>query len=542
MRLVNNRMTTEFSRRCFLRNLSLLAAPLGVLPLAAQNPVGPDATTGSDQASFNVRRHGARGNGQAKDTAAIQTAIDAAGREGGCVYFPPGRYLSGTLRLRSHVTLQLENGATLAASPDRADFDEYEKLGYQSFSDQETTDFNYALIRGRDLEQVAILGPGRIDMARGKRGGPKPVALKLCRDILVRDLIIENSPNYNLSFLGCDFVDIMGVTIRNGYCDGIDPDCCRHVRIANCFVESWDDAIVPKASFALGHKRATEHVTVTNCVLTTGCNGLKLGTESSGDFKDIVFSNCSIYSSPELWKHRAATSGVSLEMVDGGALERIAVSNLVLKDVRVPVFVRLGNRGRAQAVPQPERMENISFSDIVATGADLTSSITGIPGHPVRGLTLRNLRFTAAGGAKLEPEARSVPEFENKYPDGDMFGALPAYGLYCRHVSDLMLDDIRLSLGQPDGRPAMILEDVAQIDLRNVLASPPTGGLETVRFSDVTDAFVQGCRALAGSAAWALVKGARSQRLRFGANDFTQCRHPIQIGAEVSRKEVKLES
>ncbi len=267
----------------------------------------------TERALFNVRRFGAKGNGQARDTRAVQRAIEAAGRDGGCAYFPPGQYLCGTLRLRSHVTLQLENGATLVAAPERADFDDFEVLNYNSFSDQETTDFNYALIRGRNLADIAILGPGRIDMARKKRGGPKPIALKLCRNILVRDLTIENAPNYNISLLGCDFVDILGVTIRNGYCDGIDPDCCRHVRIANCSVESWDDAIVPKASPSLGYLRATEHVMVTNCVLSTACNALKLGTESSGGFKDILFQNCSVFSDPSRWAGRRADSGLSLE-------------------------------------------------------------------------------------------------------------------------------------------------------------------------------------------------------------------------------------
>ena len=174
-------------------------------------------------------------------------------------------------------------------------------------------------------------------------------------------------------------MNIEGVTILNGYADGIDPDCCHHVRIANCYVEAFDDAIVPKASFALGYRRSTEHVTVTNCVLTTGCNCFKLGTESSGDFKNITVSNCAMFARPDLWK-RKPTSGVALEMVDGASVERIAVSNIVMADIESPIFIRLGNRGRAQAVPKPEHLEDISISDIVATGAERASSITGIPG------------------------------------------------------------------------------------------------------------------------------------------------------------------
>jgi len=214
-------MHSDLTRRRFLQHMPIAALALAQAP-GSMARAGESAAL--ERAIFAVRRFGAKGNGLVKDTAAVQQAIDAAGRQGGRVYFGPGRYLCGTIRLRSHVTLHLENGATLAASPERPDFDAYEKLNYNSFSDEETTYFNYALIQGREVEHVAIIGPGQIDMARNRRGGPKPIALKLCHHILVRDLSLENSPNYNISLLGCDFVDIDGVTIRNGYCDGIDPD------------------------------------------------------------------------------------------------------------------------------------------------------------------------------------------------------------------------------------------------------------------------------------------------------------------------------
>lgn len=300
------------------------------------------------QPSFNVRQFGAIGDGRVKDTQAIQAAMNAAGRAGGTVVFPPGRYLSGTVRFASRTTVFLDAGATLVMSPDKDDFDPYEKLAFKSFSDDETTDFHYALLRGQDVEHVGVIGPGVIDGNREKRHGPKPIAFKNCKHVSVRGVTIRNSPNYNVSLLGCDQVVIDGITILNGYCDGIDPDCCRHVRISNCYVESWDDAIVPKASFALGVRRSTEHVTVTNCVLTTACNGFKLGTESSGDFKNIVVSNCAIFARPDLWK-RYPTSGISLEMVDGASLERIVVSNVVMADVESPLFIRLGNRGRCSS-------------------------------------------------------------------------------------------------------------------------------------------------------------------------------------------------
>jgi hypothetical protein len=526
------------NRRAFVARLPLLAAGF----LQAGNCCAGVHLGRLERASFNVRRFGAKGNGRTQDTRALQRAIEAAGREGGCVYFPPGQYLCGTLRLLSHVTLHLENGATLIAAPERADFDDFEVLNYNSYSDQETTDFNYALIRGRDLTDVAILGPGRIDMARKKRGGPKPIALKLCRGVLVRDLTIENAPNYNVSLLGCDFVDILGVTIRNGYCDGIDPDCCRQVRIANCAVESWDDAIVPKASPALGYLRATEHVTVTNCVLSTACNALKLGTESSGGFKDILFQNCSVFSDPSRWGGRRADSGLSLETVDGASLERVAVSNIVMHDVCAPVFVRLANRGRRQAKPVPQHLRDVSISDIVATGATWASSITGVPGFPVSGLTLRNLRVTTRGRGKAEWAAQPVPEREGEYPDAGRFGDLPAYGLYCRHVDNLALEGIHLAYEEPEGRPAVVLDDVANADLRTLAAKPPGSDQPVVRFHNVRESFVQGCRALAGTKTWAVVDGAHTSQFREAGNDFGEAMKSFELDSDVPAGAVMTDS
>jgi hypothetical protein len=516
------------TRRCFLKRLPLLAAPV----LLSSGPAWADVV--EETGRFNVRKFGAKGDGVGKDTRAVQAAIDAAGKEGGCVYFPPGRYLCGTVRLCSRISLYLESGAVLTASQERSDFDEYEKLSYNSYSDDETTDFNYALIRGRELERVAILGPGMIDMARTKRHGPKPIAFKLCRDILIRDVTIENSPNYNISLLGCDYVDILGVTIRKGYCDGIDPDSCRYVRIANCYIQSWDDAIVPKASPSLGYLRTTEHVTVTNCVLTTGCNGLKLGTEASGGFKDIVFSNCTIYSDLERWPGHPATSGLSIESVDGGPLERVAVSNLVMNGVQAPLFVRLGNRGRGQREPQPKFLRDISISEIVATGAELTSSITGIPGYSVSGVTLKNIRITAAGGGKPDLANQAVPEMEKEYPDADMFKELPAYGLYCRHVDSLLLDGLQLGFEKADSRPAMILDDVTNVDLRNVLAKPPAGSMPTIEFKNVRETLVQGCRALEGTGTWARVSGARSAHVRLSGNDLSRTAKPVESAPDLN--------
>jgi polygalacturonase len=190
---------------------------------------------------------------------------------------------------------------------------------------------------------------------------------------------VENSPNYSISFWGCDYVDIDGVTVRNGYADGIDPDSCRFVRIANCSIDSADDAICPKASPSMGmeNRRDTENLTVTNCVLRTNANGFKFGTESSGGFKNIAFNN-SVILARDRGKH--AASGISIESVDGGKIDGVVISNISMRDVHSPIFIRLGNRARGLDPMTPGSIENVSIQNVVAVRASLASSIYWTPG------------------------------------------------------------------------------------------------------------------------------------------------------------------
>src|SRR5437867_11104956 len=381
---------------------------------------------------YDVREYGAQGDGASKDTAAVQKAIDTAAQHGGgVVMLPAGIYLCGTIHLKSRITIYLAPVATLLASPDNADFDPYEKLEYPSHADKETTYFHYGLLTGENIREVAIHGEGAIDGNRKKRGGPKPIALKNAQHVSIRGITVKNSPNYAISLLGCDYVDVDGVTVLNSYADGIDPDSSRYVRIANSFIDSYDDGICPKASLALGKPRSTEHLTVTNCNIASSSNNIKLGTESSGDFKDIAISNCTIFRRSQ--NASRDLSGLAIESVDGSHIDGIVVSNLNMQGVYNPIFIRHGNRGRGLTPPTPGSLENVSITNVIATGSVMTSSITGLPGFPVRHVNLDNVQPTMKGG---EDKVRDldVPEVPEKYPESGMFGALRAYGLYSRHV------------------------------------------------------------------------------------------------------------
>ena len=203
-------------------------------------------------------------------------------------------------------------------------------------------------------------------------------------------------------------------------------------------IESRDDAVVLKTSLALGVHRSTENVTVTNCRLVTLHNALKLGTESAGDFRGIVFRDCDIFGQRPGWKGELS-SGVSLQAVDGGTLEAVTVSNIRMTDIRAPSSCACQAR-RVAVAGKSGALRNVSISNIVATGTTGSSSITGVPGLPVEGISLKNVRVTAKGGGQADLVSLDMPEMEGKYPDATMFGDLPAYGLYCRHVVGLTLD------------------------------------------------------------------------------------------------------
>ncbi len=515
---------------------------------------------------LDVRDFGAKGDGNAKDTAAIQAAIDKASSSGGgTVVIPPGKYVSGTLHLRSNLTLQIEQGATLIFSPDDEDFDPYEELPYRiaapqpktdssasfvghalperrrrsappAYDDTETSYFHYSLLSGDGVHNVAIQGTGAIDSNRPRRGGPKPIGIKNSEWISVRGITIRNAPNYNISFGGTDHIEVEGVKLINGFADGVDLDGCRFARVTNSYIDVWDDAVCPKASWALGKKRATEHVVVANCVLRTSCSNFKFGTESAGDLKDIAVSNCVMLKRD---KGRKALAGIAIESVDGANIDGVTVSNISMEDVSTPVFIRLGARGRGMDSPTPGSLRNISIQNIVARRAVLASSITGIETGRVKNVTIMGLDVTAMGGVAARD--LTVPEVPAKYPEADMFGVLPALALYARHVDGLALRDINVHAEEPDGRPAFILDDVARLQLTGFDSTniPPHQPL--LLFQNVSGALLYGNRVSGPADVFLQVSGARSDRISLRGNDLRLAKQPFQHTSEVSRTAVSVE-
>jgi polygalacturonase len=463
---------------------------------------------------YNVKDFGARGDGQQPDTRAINEAILAASvNGGGTVWFPAGIYLSFSIHLKSNISLYLDAGAILLAdepSESEGGYDPPEpniwgdSLRYQDFGHSH---WHNSLIWGENLENVSILGPGLIHGAGLIRGGNrtpglgnKAVALKNCRNVIIRDVSFLLCGHFCILATAVDNLTVDNLKIDSNR-DGINIDCCRNVRISNCSVNTPnDDAIVLKSSFALGYARVTENLSITNCQVSGydpgsfldgtfkknqeqapdrgGVTGrIKLGTESNGGFRNISISNC-------VFDH---CRGLALETVDGGILEDINISNLSMSDiVNSPIFIRLGSRMRGPEDVPVGRLRRVNISNVTVYNANprYASLIMGIPGHEVEDVKLSNIQILVCGGAPAEQAQGTVPENEDGYPDPRMFGEIPAYGFFIRHVKGIEMSNVELKLEQEDPRPAFILEDVEEARFLNVKI-PAEAGRTAFRLKDV---------------------------------------------------------
>lgn len=519
-----------------MRKRHFLAGLAGLGGTAALLPPADGQTRGAASAGFahNVRDYGAAGDGRTLDTRAIQAAVDACGAAGGVVWFPPGRYLSGTILLRSNVTIELDAGAVLLGSKKLED---YLKCipALRSYTD------NYverSLIYGENLERVALRGQGVIDGQGAAFKGPykvRPYLIRLvsCREVTVRDLVLRDSPMWVQHYLACDDLIMDGLKVFsrcNANNDGIDIDGCQRVVIANCNISSGDDAIVLKSTL----NRPCRDVVIANCVLSSLCNAFKLGTESNGGFENIVLTNCVM--------HDTRLAGIALELVDGGVLDRVNVSNVVMRQVNCPIFIRLGNRARPfnDAAPKPTMgsLRNLSIAHVQADGADkIGCSITGLPGHPVENVVLDDIRLGFAGGGTAADAKREVPEHAEKYPEYSMFGALPAYGLYCRHAKGVRLSNVTLTSAQPDARPPLVAEDLEGLDIAGLRAAPAADQVVTLR--DARRVMVHGCASPKASA-FARVEGRQSGAIKLFANELSEAEQAVALGPEVSSEAVRL--
>lgn len=514
--------------------LFLISAGFCYLMISPLQTVSAEAKEGI----YSVRVFGAVGDGSSNDTSAIQSAVEAASRAGGgTVLFPPGRYLSGTIVLRSNVTLALAAGATVLGSTNPSDFP-HMLPETRSYTD------NYvrqSLIYGEDLENIAIVGRGTLDGQgqeynwREYRDRPYVIRLIHCRNVVVEGITLRDSPMWMQHYLACDNIQIRGIRVFNHVTynnDGLDIDGCHNVQVSDCIIDSDDDALVLKSTLA----RRAESITISNCILSSHCNALKMGTESNGGFANITISNCSIRS-PRHTKpingSQRGLGGLALEIVDGGLMDQVAISNITIEGVSVPIFVRLGNRARPFVDRGPTPLvgivRNVTISNLLATGASsIGCSLTGLPEHPLEEISLRDIRLIFEGGGVAEDALREIPERAKDYPDSGMFGRLPAYGFYFRHVKGLSLTNVDVSWKSQEARPALVLEDVGSFRLEGFRGQASPAALPLVVLRDATDGMIGGSQPTEETALFLRLEG-KSRNIHVIGNDLSGVKQPFEF-------------
>ncbi|ATY34695.1 glycoside hydrolase [Sphingomonas psychrotolerans] len=511
----------EFGRRAVTLGLGAAFAT-AALPVRA---------SGALRSFHDVRDYGAKGDGRAIDSAAINRAIAAAARAGGgTVIVPPGRYLCFSIRLKDNITLVLSAGSVIvAADPDThgRHYDLPEGAFEEQFTDFGVYHNHTSLIYGDGVNNVAIIGKGLIHGLGLEREGPGPrwhgmpgfrlpqslgltpeqarltdpaereqqgrgnkaVAFKESRNVLLRDFTVLQGGHFAVYVLGCSNVTIDNLTVDTDR-DGIDIDCCRNVRVANCIVNAHkDDAICLKSSYALNRRIVCEDLTVIGCKTSGYALGamfdgsyrksdyvstdkvgvlgrIKLGTDSVGGFRNVLVTDCTCENS----------RGLQMGAIDGGTLEDVTFSNITMRNiVNHPLFVRLSARQRAPEGAPVATVRRVRFSDINVSGADgrYPCGVVGIEDKAIEDVTLTNVHVRCSGGGTPEDAARIPPERRNSSLEPSFMGTLPAFGLYVRHARGVAAKDVSFTTDQPDARPAIVLDDVAGAQIHGVRASAP---------------------------------------------------------------------
>ncbi len=519
------------NRRALLAGIAASLVGAGLVDHAAATAAG---------VFEDVRRHGARGNGRHIDSDAINRAIAAAARRGGgVVLVPAGTYLCFTLRLRDDITLALGPGARIVAADPAvhgAHYDPPENYLEEQFQDFGITHVHNSLIRGDGLRNVAVVGPGMLHGLGLDREGPgdrwyarpawqsaaalgisprdaalrdpleaaqvgranKTIGLMNCRNVRLQGFTILQGGHFGVIAHGCTTMRIGGLLIDTDR-DGIDIDACRDVRITDCTVNApKDDAIVLKSSYALGRAVPCEDVVIARCRTSGYAMGsvldgsyrpsdylspdklgplgrIKLGTESNGGFRAIRIADCIC----------TASRGILMGVVDGGTLEDVSVSGIILRDpVNHPLFVHHGARLRAPRGTPLGRIRQVRFQDVSVSGANprFPCGVEGLADGPAEDVGFSDIRLHGPGGG-TRADADRVPAYRRETSlEVTYLGTLPATAIYARHARRLTLRNIDVRTTATDARPAIALMQVHGAIVDGLVTQQPRAG--AVRSTD----------------------------------------------------------
>lgn len=428
----------------------------------------------------SIADYGAVNDGKTLCTEAIQTAIDQCTANGGGTVMVSGggTYVTGTIYLKSHVTLHVDNGTVLQGSPNYKDCaTDTHKIMYKRESHMDR-----CLIFARDAKSIAIEGYGTIDgnghRANFKSGRPMLLRFLNCSQIHMRDIRLINPAAWTSAWLYCSDIVVDGVTIIsrvNGNGDGLDFDGCTDVRVSNCNFDNSDDCICLQASRP---DRPCKNVVVTNCIFCTKWGGMRIGLLSRGNIEFVTVSNCIFRDIQD--------SGLKIQQCEGGEMRNMTFNNLVMENVPRPVFMTFCQQRACVDTPEGsfeplKRMHNMLFSNIVVDNSrgdkDSAFFLTGMPDHLIEDICIKDVQFiVAGGGTQADADKQDIKEFTLKvlkghWPEFYLTGTLPAYGVYARHMDGLTLENISIQTVNPDARVPVFLNDVKNATVRHLKAN-----------------------------------------------------------------------
>jgi polygalacturonase len=505
----------------------------------------------------DISKYGAVADSTTLNTKAIQQAIDDCHKTGGGkVYFPAGKFLSGTIELRDNVTLHFRKGAVLLGSTDLKDY-----RNLDPFTEGLGIDVGWALVVAVDAKNVGLEGEGRIDgqgsalkakhiitdtRPEGQRWGLRPFLLRIvrCDGVRVKDVTLNYAGAWTSHYFQSRNIHIENVKIVSvgvAHNDGIGIDGCQDVLIKNCDVVSGDDALVFKTTSS---KMGCKNIVVTGMRLKSNQAGIKMGTESMAPFEDIKISDCYIYDTKN--------GGIKLLTVDGAHLRNIEIRDIRMDNVRTPMLFRLGSRLNVFRKGQDTKQATGTFENVViknvkakaAADAQLKPPtgilITGVPGHYITNLTLENIEIELAGGGTVANSRHAVPEAIDQYPEVKTFGPLiPAYGIWARHVKGLKLKDISFKLAGNDQRPVFICEDGYDIVLDDWDIPATNGAQAIIRLESVQGAIIKDINAKGSADALVKVEGANSKDVRLSKAKAKGVKKQVEVAADIQSVTVK---
>ncbi len=506
---------------------------------------------------FNVKSYGATGNKADDAQRSIQSAVDACAKAGGgTVYVPPGEYTSGTLHLRSHVRFLIDAGATIYASTDPAHYD-MPTLFYAEDAENITlegrgTVDGQAQYRWKkneehyhDIDINRVLAQAWSD-ARGKQlmrpyptnlTTPHMVHMRRCKDVRIAGLSFLHSPSWTIYPYACERLVIDGVYIYTNpyeavWADGIDPDGCKDVRIANCTIVTGDDSIVFYSYNISGPALPCENITVTNCRLTSASAALKFCDCNINCVRNVTVDNCVITNS---------NRGIAFMVTMGGYVENVVLSNLVVNTHRFdwfwwgdgdPIYFMIETQSEQTEQPQVSdrpagSIRHVIIRNVIAHGQG-ECLITGHPTNWLDDISLENVKlFISTNPASAYDKSIDAMHFQ--------------------YAKNLKLKDVEVNWEKPaweKWQSALSFEDVSGLKVDGFLGGPakPQSDDPTIVLEKVGDAVISNSHASPGTQVFLGVKGPASKSIYLVGNELHDAAKPFVVGADVMEDAVKAEN